>query len=107
MTDAHVLFLPDRDAPRMFAWGPGYTEALPGTRSREETARVIDETLAARDVPGVSVPLLAALPALAALTAEEAARAPASLAAWSLAAKLALELVGRERIVPRVVATDA
>ncbi|MBP7149706.1 MAG: DEAD/DEAH box helicase, partial [Acidobacteria bacterium] len=42
-----------------------------------------------------------------ALTAEEAARAPASLAAWSLAAKLALELVGRERIVPRVVATDA
>ncbi len=49
------------------------------------------------------MPLLEALPRLASLTAAEVARAPASIEAWSLAAKLALDLVGRERIVPRVV----
>ncbi len=39
---------------------------------------------------------------LAAVATEEAERVPASVVAWSYAAKLALELVGRERVVPRL-----
>ena len=63
----------------------------------------MDEALAPRELAGVTVPLLEALPRFAAMTAAESDRAPASLTAWSLAAKLALDLVGRERIIPRVV----
>src|SRR2546430_12240955 len=40
------------------------------------------------------------------MNAAETERAPASVAAWSLAAKLALDLVGRERLVPRLVPTN-
>lgn len=65
-------------------------------------ARIVDESLAAREHEGTTIPLLEALPLLAAVTSEEAERAPASVAAWSYAAKLALELIGRERVVPRL-----
>src|SRR2546426_12846376 len=71
-----------------------------------EKACLLDETLAPRALAGVAVPLLDALPLLAAMTAAETDRAPASVAGWSLAAKLALDLVGRERLVPRVVAAN-
>jgi SNF2 family DNA or RNA helicase len=46
----------------------------------------MDETLAPRALAGVAVPLLDALPLLAAMTAAETDRAPASVAVWSLAA---------------------
>jgi hypothetical protein len=62
----------------------------------------VDESLVVREHNGIAIRLLDALPILAAMTSEEAARAPASVAAWSYAAKLALELVGRERVVPRL-----
>ncbi len=106
---AHLVFLPDRALPRLFLWGDGLRgdgdAALAElcARGRAGRARLVDEALAPREVEGVAVPLLDALPVLAAMPAEETGRAAASVAAWSLAAKLALELVGRERIVPGVV----
>jgi len=102
-TTSHVLFLPDRAAPRFFLWGAGAAAAPLFAHGKPERFPLLDEALAPRELAGVAVPLLEALPRLAAMTAAETARAPASLAAWSLAAKLALDLVGRERIVPRVV----
>ena len=102
-TTSHVVFLPDRAAPRFFVWSEGGVGSPPFAGGAPERVRLVDEALTAREVHGVAVPLLDALPRLAAMTAAEMEQAAASLAAWSLAAKLALDLVGRERIVPRVV----
>jgi SNF2 domain-containing protein/SNF2 helicase protein/helicase-like protein len=66
------------------------------------TARLIDRSLGIADVSGTAVGLRDALPALAAVGEDDLTGAPASVAAWSLAAKLALDLVGRERLVPCV-----
>ncbi|MEK7329606.1 MAG: SNF2 helicase-associated domain-containing protein, partial [Candidatus Eisenbacteria bacterium] len=99
----HLAFLPDRLIPRFFLWGRDAAASALATCGGRATALVVDETLAARELEGIAIPLLEALPRLAALTSSETDRAPASLAAWSQAAKLALELVGRERLVPRLV----
>ncbi|MCC6611755.1 MAG: DEAD/DEAH box helicase [Burkholderiales bacterium] len=103
---SHVVFLPDRAAPRFFVWGAGAAAAPLFAHGKPERVPLVDEALAPRELHGVAVPLLDALTRLAAMTAAETERAPASLAAWSLAAKLALDLVGRERIVPRVVSAN-
>jgi len=107
----HLVFLPDRERPRFFLWGSAEAESAEGeivrtlsAGGRRERARLVDESLVAREVEGTAIPVLDALPVLAAVTGEEAARVPASLATWSLGAKLALDLVGRERLVPRVLA---
>lgn len=106
----HLVFVPDARDPRFFLWGGASADA-PGAaptvsslaaRGRRETARVVDESLRVAGVTGTAISLRDALPALAAMSDDEAAAAPASVAAWSLAAKLALDLVCRERLVPRV-----
>ena len=102
----HLVFLPDRAAPRFLVWGAGAVASPLSAGGTPEKACLVDETLAPRELAGVAVPLLDALPLLAAMTAAETDRAPASVAGWSLAAKLALDLVGRERLVPRVVAAN-
>ncbi len=106
----HLTFLPDPAAPRFFLWGASPPEPVGpvpvvlsllarGTLAR---ATIVDESLTAQEHEGTAIALLDALPVLAAVTSEDADRAPASVAAWSYAAKLALELVGRERVVPQV-----
>ncbi|MEK7860855.1 MAG: hypothetical protein AAB284_05820, partial [Chloroflexota bacterium] len=106
----HLVFVPDPRDPRFFLWGGASADA-PGAaptvsalaaRGRRETARVVDESLRVAGVTGTAISLRDALPALAAMSDDEAAAAPASVAAWRLAAKLALDLVARERLVPRV-----
>ncbi|HKE18111.1 MAG TPA: DEAD/DEAH box helicase, partial [Kofleriaceae bacterium] len=99
----HVVFLPERDAPRFFLWGAGAAGSPLAAGGRAESARVLGEDLRLVDQRGVSLALLDGLTRLAQLGAAEVERAPASLAAWSSAAKLALELVARERLVPRLV----
>jgi hypothetical protein len=101
-TGPHLVFLPHGRAPRFFLWGPAAAATLRFAHGKPETVTLIDEALAPRSVDGLAVPLLEAVPRLAAMTAAEADRAPASFGAWSLAAKLALDLVGRERMVPRI-----
>jgi len=103
----HLVFLPSPGAPRLFLWGAGAGASALSACGEPARARLVDETLLPRQIEGVAIPLLDALPRLAAMTTEEMERAPASVAAWSLAAKLALDLVGRERLVPRVVPAEA
>ncbi|HYL04734.1 MAG TPA: hypothetical protein VE075_01760, partial [Thermoanaerobaculia bacterium] len=98
----HLVFLPERDEPRFFLWGAASAASPLAARGRRGKAVLVDEALVVREVDGTSVPLLDALPLLAAMTTTEAERAPASVAVWSLAAKLALDLVGRERLLPRI-----
>ena len=82
----HLVFLPDRAAPRFFVWGAGAVASPLSAGGTPEKACLLDETLAPRELAGVAVPLLDALPLLAAMTAAETDRAPASVAGWSLAA---------------------
>ncbi|HVR08427.1 MAG TPA: DEAD/DEAH box helicase, partial [Thermoanaerobaculia bacterium] len=98
----HLVFLPERDEPRFFLWGAASMTSPLAARGVRGKALLVNEALALREVEGTSVALLDALPLLAAMTASAAALAPGSVAVWSLAAKLALDLVGRERLYPRV-----
>jgi superfamily II DNA or RNA helicase len=99
----HLVFLPETDRPRLFAWGgsaPG--PWLTAATARSERATVVGAGCAYERVSGVAVPLADALPGLAALGVEDLERVPASVAVWSLASKLALDLVARGRMVPKV-----
>jgi hypothetical protein len=70
-------------------------------------ATVVTAKRAAERVHGVSIPLGAAVPILATLAADDVGRVPASVGAWSLATKLALDLIARERVAPVISVTEA
>jgi SNF2 family DNA or RNA helicase len=55
-----------------------------------------------RDVEGLKLPLLHGAASLAGISAEALAELPPSVAIWALASKLGLELVARERVVPKL-----
>src|SRR3989442_6279927 len=65
----HLVFLPDRAAPRFLVWGAGAGASPLSAGGTAEKACLVDETLAPRELAGVAVPLLDALPLLAAMTA--------------------------------------
>jgi hypothetical protein len=81
-----------------------------GTPVEHPTFRRVDEGFLPVDVPGRRLPLLPTLRVLAALPPGSQqpawARPSASVLAWSVAAKLGLELVAAGRLLPSVVATD-
>jgi hypothetical protein len=110
MSETHLVFLPDPAAPTFFLWKapsasgrrvPASVAQLEAAGTRG-SARIADEALCVRDVDGIAIPLLAALPLLSTLGGDEADAVSPSLAAWSGAAKLALDLVGRGRLVPQM-----
>ena len=71
------------------------------------SATVVTARQTAERVHGVSIPLGAAVPILATLAADDVGRVPASVGAWSLATKLALDLIARERVAPVISVTEA
>jgi len=103
----HLVFLPrPAGGPDFFLWesrpgraGSGAIERLaaPGRRA---TVRVVTEDVTTERVSGLRIPLVDGVTTLAGFEAADLDRAPASLATWSLASKLALDLVARERILP-------
>jgi hypothetical protein len=68
------------------------------------SASIVTSKSSPAPVSGLAISLVRAVPALAALPADDLGLVPASVAAWSLAAKLVLDLVARERIVPLIAA---
>jgi superfamily II DNA or RNA helicase len=95
---AHLLYVPrSRGGPSLFVWPPG---GLLTQQGQPGSALIVTGALAPERVEGHTVALAAALPVLATLAADDLDRAPASVGAWSLATKLALDLIARERIVP-------
>jgi hypothetical protein len=77
------------------------------SRGRPATRALVDHTGVVANVDGLALSLAEALPVLAALPADDIDAVPPSLAAWSLATKLALDLVARERVTPLVASTAA
>ncbi|HYI00543.1 MAG TPA: hypothetical protein VD972_31590, partial [Hyalangium sp.] len=105
--ETHLVFLPDRASPRFFVWGAKAQTSALAPAGMPGKALLVDEHLHAREFEGMAVPLLGALPRLAALSTHELERLSASWAVWSFAAKLALELIGHERLVPRILSVDS
>ncbi|MGK3982826.1 DEAD/DEAH box helicase [Sorangium sp. So ce136] len=98
-----LVFLPDD--LRFFLWDDTDPERL-AARSLGATtpaeAVVVSEAGRAVRKAGEAAALLDGVAALARMAQDDLGRAPPSVAAWSLASKLALDLVVRERVVPRV-----
>jgi hypothetical protein len=67
----------------------------------------ITEVGTAEEVDGLAIPLRDALPALAAIGVAEAQQLPPSVAIWSAAAKFALDLVSRGRVIPAIESTES
>src|SRR3954451_13775592 len=94
-----LLFLPDLDA--MFWWDES-TDRAPawaGEPGSREQVDVVTPT-GRRIVTGARWSVLECARALALQPAAALASLPASVACWSVASKLALGLVARERVVP-------
>ncbi len=97
-----LVFLPDRT--EFFLWGEKrLPPALVAVAQRGLPAQFGLVTADRRaSVPGLALPLLDTVASLALVPAAEMPSLPASVAAWSLASKLVLDLVSRERVVPIV-----
>ncbi len=103
----HLLFRPrPAGGPEFFLWGnePGRAETGILERlaafGRRAIGRVVTDHLRAEQVRGLRIALSDGVAVLAGLETADLDRVPASVAVWSLAAKLALDLVARERILP-------
>ncbi|WP_438010850.1 DEAD/DEAH box helicase [Sorangium sp. So ce321] len=96
--DVRLFFRGDTDADRLAARWLGATTPA--------EAIVVSEAGRVERRAGEAAPLLDGVAALARMARDDLGRAPPSVAAWSLASKLALDLVVRERVVPRVTPGD-
>ncbi|WP_437787641.1 DEAD/DEAH box helicase [Sorangium sp. So ce1097] len=97
--DLRFFFWGDTDADRLAARSLG--AAAPAE------ALVVSEAGRVERKAGEAAPLLDGVAALTGMSQDDLGRAPPSVAAWSLASKLALDLVVRERVVPRVTSGGA
>lgn len=100
---AHLVFVPDPAAPHFMLWGKRAMLHPLAVLGETDALLLPDETLSLKRVRGYAIPLLEGVARLAASTQSDLSQAPASIAAWSLAAKLALELIARGCIAPRIV----
>ncbi|HWO14400.1 MAG TPA: SNF2 helicase-associated domain-containing protein, partial [Polyangiaceae bacterium] len=96
-----LVFLPDAEV--FLLWGEEHPAAVLAELAGEPRAAELVTPAGRAEVTGRALPLLEALAGLAALPSAELGAQPASLSAWALACKLALELVARERVVPTLV----
>jgi superfamily II DNA or RNA helicase len=103
----HLAFVPRAaGGPHLFLWDAGHGRTDAGalapllSDARRASAPVVAPGLSAAGADGLVFPLMPSVTLLAEVPAAEMRRLPASMAAWSLAAKLALDLVARERVVP-------
>ncbi len=103
MAGVHLLFVPDPDQPHWLLWGSEAAHSPLAVLGEPGTQVIPDEAFKLRRVRGYRLPLLDGAVQLAALTQAELPQLPPSVAVWSLAAKLGLELVAREQVLPRVV----
>ncbi|NVJ27963.1 DEAD/DEAH box helicase [Myxococcus sp. AM011] len=95
-----LVFLPD--AETLFLWG---REPLPRAFSDlrdagESASAVLVTPEGLRECAGRGLPLAATVERFAVAPTSEVESFPGSLALWTLASKLALELLARERVVP-------
>ncbi|HEY3668497.1 MAG TPA: DEAD/DEAH box helicase, partial [Polyangiaceae bacterium] len=96
-----LVYLPTAEA--LFAWGKdwesGEIQIISGG-SAERTLLLTPDGL--HEVGGQSFALLEAVSQLAAVPAAALSALPSSFSVWSLASKLAIDLIARERVAPTI-----
>ncbi|AGC49211.1 SNF2/helicase domain-containing protein [Myxococcus stipitatus DSM 14675] len=102
-----LVFLPDVET--LFLWGP---EPLPRSLSSltglgTGASAVLVTPGGPRECVGRGLPLAATVERLAVVSISDIEGLPGSLATWTLASKLALDLLARERVVPTLVRASA
>lgn len=105
--DAHLLFLPDNAQPRLFLWGAHAGALELASVGQAAKGRCITAGGTTEEVEGFSISLREGLPALASIGVAEAAQLPASVSIWSAAAKFALDLAARGRLIPAIESNHA
>jgi hypothetical protein len=98
-----LVYLPDRSA--LFLWGDERSgRGLNGLAAEGQpaVAAIVGPGKRA-EVEGIALPLFETMARLAVIPAADVPALPGSIATWTLASKLALDLVSRERVVPTVV----
>jgi hypothetical protein len=97
-----LVYLPAPNA--FFLWGEDTSlRELPALAGGGEPALAdLDTPEGRRAVEGVTLPLLETMAKLAVVPAGKLEALPTSVAIWSLASKLAIELISRERVVPTI-----
>ncbi|HEY8538627.1 MAG TPA: DEAD/DEAH box helicase [Steroidobacteraceae bacterium] len=99
---AHLLYVPDPARPRLFLWGANAQQMPFASLGQPATQRCVLDTGIADEVAGLAIDLQVGVPALASIGVAEASQLPASVATWTAAAKLALDLVARGRVIPTI-----
>jgi len=101
-----LLFLPDRR--EFFLWGEAQAPAALASVASRGAAAQVDLVAPGRKtrVAGTALPLFDTVACLSVTAAADVATLPASVAVWTLACKLALDLVSRERVIPAIVRED-
>lgn len=99
----HLVFLPEQSS--FFLWGEDRAPAALASVAQRGTPGEAELVTPTKRVPvaGTRLPLLDTAAALAVVPVGEVPRLAGSVAAWTLASKLALDLVSRERVVPTIV----
>ncbi len=101
-----LVYLPT--AEQLFAWGSDWESGeikIVSGGSAERALLLTPNGL--QEVGGQRFPLLEAVSQLAAVPAAALAALPSSFSVWSLASKLAIELVARERVAPTIARREA
>jgi len=94
-----LVFLPDVE--KLLSWGEAAPWGeVPNAGTAHAATLLTPEGV--RPVEGVTLPLLESATKLAGISSEALAGLSTSVAIWALASKLALELVARERVVPKL-----
>jgi hypothetical protein len=94
-----LVFLPDIE--KLLSWGDSAPVAeVPGAGVPHVAELLTPEGV--RQVEGVALPLLESAAKLAGISSDALAGLSPSVAIWAMASKLALELVARERVVPKL-----
>jgi len=106
LAGVHLVFVPN-GAPETarahwFLWGNEAAQSSLAVLGEPGTQVIPDDHFKVRRVRGYRLPLLEGAAQLATMTQVELINQPPSVAVWSLAAKLGLELVAREQMLPRV-----
>jgi hypothetical protein len=90
-----LVYLPDVE--NFFSWG----EQAPATEGVKHVAALVTPA-GVEQVEGTKLDLVEAAARLAAMSGESLGEVAPSVAIWALASKLGLELVARERVVPKL-----
>ncbi len=106
---AHLVFVPDQKQPGWFLWGEEAAQSPLAVLAEPGTCwlpAVVEGQLRLRRMRGYRLPMLQGVMQLVSLSQAELQQLPLSQAVWSLAAKLGLELIARQQLVPRISKSD-